>query len=87
MKETHELKKHLKPIHLWAIAVGMVISGQYFGWNYGFEQGGIIGLAIAAVIVTIFYTAFIFSYSELVTSIPNAGGPSAYAKECRFGAF
>lgn len=80
MKETHELKKHLKPIHLWAIAVGMVISGQYFGWNYGFEQGGIIGLAIAAVIVTVFYTAFIFSYSELATSIPNAGGPSAYAR-------
>ncbi|WP_078410617.1 ethanolamine permease [Priestia abyssalis] len=89
MSQTHELKKHLKPIHLWAISVGMVISGQYFGWNYGFEQGGIIGLAIAAVIVTIFYTTFIFSYSELSTSIPHAGGPSAYAKRALgpFGGF
>ncbi|WP_318509434.1 ethanolamine permease [Bacillus sp. T3] len=76
----HELKKHLKPIHLWAIAVGMVISGQYFGWNYGFEQGGILGLAIAALIVTLFYTTFMFSYAELSTSIPHAGGPSAYAR-------
>lgn len=74
------LKKHLKPIHLWAIAVGMVISGQYFGWNYGFEQGGIVGLAIAALIVTVFYTTFMFSYAELSTSIPHVGGPSAYAR-------
>lgn len=59
----------------------MVISGQYFGWNYGFEQGGIIGMVIAAVIITIFYTTFIFSYAELSTSIPNAGGPSAYARK------
>jgi ethanolamine permease len=77
----NHLHKELKPIHLWGIAVGMVISGQYFGWNYGFEQGGTIGLAIAAIIVTIFYTTFIFSYSELSTSIPHAGGPSAYARK------
>lgn len=81
MDHQNSLKKSLKPIHLWAIAVGMVISGQYFGWNYGFEQGGIIGMVIAAVIITIFYTTFIFSYAELSTSIPNAGGPSAYARK------
>ncbi|WP_280159671.1 ethanolamine permease [Priestia megaterium] len=74
------LQKQLKPIHLWAISVGMVISGQYFGWNYGFEQGGIIGLTIATLIVTVFYTTFMFSYAELSTSIPQAGGPSAYAR-------
>lgn len=80
MENNKELTKYLKPIHLWAIAVGMVISGQYFGWNYGFEQGGVIGLAIAALIVTVFYTTFMFSFAELSTSIPQAGGPSAYAK-------
>lgn len=78
--ENKMLKKTLKPIHLWAIAVGMVISGQYFGWNYGFEQGGTLGLIIASIFITIFYTAFVFSYSELSTSIPHAGGPSAYAR-------
>jgi ethanolamine permease len=80
MEKQNKLTKTLTPIHLWAIAVGMVISGQYFGWNYGFQQGGVIGLAIAALIVTAFYTTFIFSYSELSTSIPHAGGPSAYAR-------
>jgi ethanolamine permease len=78
--EKNHLQKSLTPIHLWGIAVGMVISGQYFGWNYGFEQGGTIGLFIAALIIIVFYTTFIFSYSELSTSIPHAGGPSAYAR-------
>jgi hypothetical protein len=37
------LKRTLKPIHLWAIAVGLVISGEYFGWNYGWAVSGTIG--------------------------------------------
>jgi ethanolamine permease len=28
-----ELKRVLTPLRLWAIAVGLVISGDYFGWN------------------------------------------------------
>lgn len=81
IQETQHLKKVLKPIHLWAIAVGMVISGQYFGWSYGLGAGGPVGLAISMAIVTIFYTTFIFSYAELATAIPHAGGPSAYARK------
>jgi ethanolamine permease len=77
--ENQTLRKTLKPIHLWSIAVGMVISGQYFGWNYGFSEGGVIGMTIASLLVTVFFACFIFSYAELSTSIPNAGGPSAYA--------
>jgi len=79
--EEQHLKRVLKPIHLWAIAVGMVISGQYFGWSYGLAAGGPLGLMIAVVVVTIFYSTFIFSYTELATSIPHAGGPSAYARK------
>lgn len=75
-----ELVKVLKPIHLWSLAVGLVISGNYFGWSYGFGAGGPIGLAIALIPVTIFYVTFILSYSELATAIPHAGGPSAYAR-------
>jgi ethanolamine permease len=73
------LKKVLKPIHLWAIAVGLVISGEYFGWNYGWGVSGTIGFLIATLLVTIMYVTFIFSFTELTTSIPQAGGPFAYA--------
>lgn len=78
--ENAKLQRVLKPIHLWALAVGLVISGNYFGWSYGFGVGGPIGLAIALIPVTIFYVTFILSYSELATAIPHAGGPSAYAR-------
>jgi len=74
-----ELKKVLKPIHLWAIAVGLVISGEYFGWNYGWGVSGTIGFLIATLVVTVMYITFIFSFTELTTSIPQAGGPFAYS--------
>jgi len=73
------LKKALTATHLWAIAVGLVISGMYFGWSYGWGVGGTMGLLIATIIVTILYFTFVFSFTELTTSIPNAGGPFAYA--------
>ena len=78
-EQTVELKKVLKPIHLWAIAVGLVISGEYFGWNYGWGVSGTIGFLIATLLVTVMYITFIFSFTELTTSIPQAGGPFSYS--------
>jgi ethanolamine permease len=80
MGQHGELKRVLKPVHLWAIAVGLVISGDYFGWNYGLGKGGPVGMIIATLVVTIMYVCFIFSYTELSTAIPNSGGPFAYAR-------
>lgn len=79
--ETGELKKVLKPIHLWAIAVGLVISGDYYGFSYGFATGGPVSFLVSFIPVTIMYVAFLFCYTELATSIPHAGGPSAYARK------
>lgn len=76
---TTQLKKVLKPIHLWAIAVALVISGEYFGWNYGWAAAGTVGFLLSTILVTILYITFIFSYTELTTSIPHAGGAFAYA--------
>ena len=78
-QEAH-LSRVLGPLHLWALAVGLVISGNYFGWSYGMESGGPVGLMIALIPVTLFYVTFMLSYSELATMIPHAGGPSAYAR-------
>jgi ethanolamine permease len=64
---------------LWAIAVGLVISGEYFGWSYGWASAGTLGFLVATVAVAAMYIAFIFSFTELTTAIPNAGGPFAYA--------
>lgn len=77
--KTEQLKRVLKPVHLWAIAVGLVISGEYFGWNLGWAVSGTIGFLIATLVITLMYVTFIFSYTELTTSIPHAGGAFAYA--------
>ncbi len=74
------LRRTLTPLHLWAIAVGMVISGDYFGWNYGLARGGPVGMGLATLLVTALYACFIFSYTELSTAIPHAGGPFAFAR-------
>lgn len=78
-KQTTALKKVLKPIHIWALAVGLVISGEYFGWNLGWDKAGTVGFLLATLLVTVLYVTFIFSFTELTTSIPHAGGPFAYA--------
>ncbi len=75
---TH-LSKSLGAFHLWGIAVGLVISGEYFGWSYGWATAGTLGFLVATVFVALMYTAFIFSFTELTCSIPHAGGPFTYS--------
>lgn len=75
-----QLSKSLGTVQLWGIAVGLVISGEYFGWSYGWGTAGTLGFLIAAAFVAVMYTTFIFSFTELTTMIPHAGGPFAYAR-------
>ncbi|WP_407310992.1 ethanolamine permease [Pseudomonas sp. nanlin1] len=74
-----KLKPTLGTLHLWGIAVGLVISGEYFGWSYGWGAAGTLGFLVTTVMVAVMYTCFIFSFTELTTAIPNAGGPFAYS--------
>ncbi|MEE3625798.1 ethanolamine permease [Nitrospirillum sp. BR 11752] len=73
------LNKSLGGWHLWGIAVGLVISGEYFGWSYGWAQAGTLGFLATTILVAVLYTTFIFSFTELTTAIPHAGGPFAYS--------
>jgi len=81
---SHQVARELKPVlgtfTLWGIAVGLVISGEYFGWSYGWASAGTLGFLVASAFVALMYTTFIFSFTELSTSIPHAGGPFAYAR-------
>jgi ethanolamine permease len=74
------LARTLGTFQLWGIAVGLVISGEYFGWSYGWASAGTLGFIVIALAVAAMYTAFIFSFTELTCSIPRAGGPFAYAR-------
>ena len=76
---TQQLQQRLGTFHLWGIAVGLVISGEYFGWSYGWASAGTLGFLLATLAIAAMYVAFIFSFTELTTAIPHAGGPYAYA--------
>lgn len=75
-----KLKASLGAWHLWGLAVGLVISGEYFGWSYGWDKAGTMGFLVTSILIAVMYTTFIFSFTELTTSIPHAGGPFAYAR-------
>jgi ethanolamine permease len=77
---TTTLKPTLGTLHLWGIAVGLVISGEYFGWSYGWGVAGTLGFLVTTLLIATMYTCFIFSFTELTTAIPHAGGPFAYSR-------
>ncbi len=75
-----ELKRTLGPLMLWALGVGYVISGMYFGWNLGLVHAGPFGFLAATLIVTLLYATFVMSYAELACAMPRAGGAFIYAR-------
>jgi ethanolamine permease len=75
-----KLNKSLGTVQLWGIAVGLVISGEYFGWSYGWASAGTLGFLVTSAFIALMYTTFIFSFTELTTSIPHAGGPFEYSR-------
>lgn len=77
----HSLERTLGPITIWALGVGYVISGMYFGWNLGLPVGGPYGLLLATVVVTVMYVTFVLGYMELSCALPRAGGAFVYARE------
>jgi ethanolamine permease len=76
----HTLGKTLGSFQLWGIAVGLVISGEYFGWSYGWASAGTLGFMVTSVFIALMYTTFVFSFTELATAMPNAGGPFEYSQ-------
>ena len=79
--EENKLKKALTPAGIWAVAVGAVISGNYYGWNYIFSETNFVGALIAMGIACLFYIPFAFMYAELATAIPSSAGPAAYTEK------
>ncbi len=74
------LKASLTSWHIWALGVGLVISGQYFGWSYGWDKAGSLGFLTVCLFVTVMYITFVYSFAELATAMPLAAGPFIYAQ-------
>lgn len=74
------LRKVLSPLHIWALGVGIVLVGEFMGWNFTVEKGGMYGSLIACWFVGLLYTSIVMINSEVTSSIPAAGGQYAQAK-------
>lgn len=76
----HVLNKPLRVPHIWAMGVGVVIAGMFFGWNLGLPLAGPIGMLIASLVICGLYLTWVLGLSELAVAMPFAGGPMAYGR-------
>ena len=65
--------RHARVPHLWAMGVGAVISGDFFGWNFGLASGGFGGMMLAVIAMTAMYIGLCFSIAEMSPALPHTG--------------
>lgn len=78
--ERRSLRRTARVGSLWALGVGAVISGDFFGWNFGLAAGGFGGLLIATGIITVLYAGLCFSIAEMSAALPHTGGAYSFAR-------
>src|SRR5262249_28649581 len=66
----HASKKPLRVLDIWALGVGVVITGAYFGWNLGLKGNGPVAMLIASLIVCLLYLAWVLALAELSVAMP-----------------
>jgi len=70
-------QQHLQADILFDCQMAKQVSGLEEDAEIGGANAGTLGFLITTLFIAAMYTAFIFSFTELTTSIPRAGGPFA----------
>ena len=78
--KTPHLVKVLGPVHIWALGVGIVLVGEFMGWNFAIAKGGSLGAIIACWVIGLLYVSLVMVNTEIGSVIPEAGGQYAMAK-------
>lgn len=74
------LLRVLGPAHVWALGVGIVLVGEYMGWNFAVGKGGAYAALIACWVAGILYTCVAMIDSEVTSTVAAAGGQYTQAK-------
>ena len=74
------LLRILGPVHVWALGVGIVLVGEYTGWNFSADKGGTLAALIICWVIGLLYTAVAMIDSEVTSTVAAAGGQYAQAK-------
>ena len=64
--EKISLLRVLGPAHVWALGVGIVLVGEYMGWNFAVGKGGAYAALIACWFAGLLYTCV----AMIETAIP-----------------
>jgi ethanolamine permease len=78
--EQRKLRRHAGVWSLWALGVGAVISGDFYGWNFGLSTAGFGGLVIATIIIAVMYYGLCYSIAEMSPALPHTGGAYSFAR-------
>lgn len=79
-QKTHDYSRVLGPAHIWALGVGIVLVGEFMGWNFTIAKGGSMGSLIACWAVGLMYVVLVMINSEIGCILPQTGGQYAQAK-------
>ncbi|MCX7344490.1 MAG: amino acid permease [Alphaproteobacteria bacterium] len=74
------LLRVLGPAHVWALGVGIVLVGEYTGWNFAADKGGTLAALIICWVIGLLYTSVAMIDSEVTSTVAAAGGQYAQAK-------
>jgi ethanolamine permease len=77
--DKRQLRRHAGVWSLWALGVAAVISGDFFGWNFGLAYG-FGGLLVATLVITVMYFGLCFSIAEMSPALPHTGGAYSFAR-------
>ncbi len=73
------LRRHARVWSLWALGVAAVISGDFFGWNFGLAYG-FGGLLVATLVITVMYFGLCYSIAEMSPALPHTGGAYSFSR-------
>ncbi len=74
------LARVLGPAHVWALGVGIVLVGEYMGWNFAVGKGGAYAALVACWFAGILYSCVAMIDSEVTSTVAAAGGQYTQAK-------
>jgi ethanolamine permease len=78
--EQRKLRRHAGVWGLWGLGVGAVISGEFYGWNFGLGTGGFGGLLVAGALMAVMYYGLVYSIAEMSPALPHTGGAYSFAR-------
>lgn len=78
--EKRGLRRHAGVGTLWGLAIATVISGNFFGWNFGLSAGGFGGLLVAVVIAFALYLTLTLAVAEMSAALPHTGGAYSFGR-------